>query len=150
MTSDTHIAKINQLSDEVDSIYHEIAQHFELTDNIYWIFYILHDSDTAMTQSDLSREWGFSKKTINSSINTMIKNNWITLELLPDSHKLKAIHLTTEGQQLCQNVGNLTRQIEQLAYDELSADEFTQFLRLFERLNLGFREAVDKLLNTNN
>ncbi|WP_125565176.1 MarR family winged helix-turn-helix transcriptional regulator [Companilactobacillus insicii] len=146
MNSDKQIASINQLSNDMDEIYHEIAQHFELTDNIYWIFYILHDNEKPVTQSDLSRKWAFSKKTVNSSIATMIKSDWITLELLPNSRKLKAINLTTSGDQLCQRVGNLTHQIEHLAYSELNDDEFVKFLKLFERLNINFRKAADELL----
>lgn len=146
MSLDMQIANVNRLSNDVDGIYHEIAQHFELTDNIYWVFYILYDSDEAVTQSDLSREWTFSKKTVNSSITAMTKSGWITLELLPNSRKLKAICLTSTGQQLCQRVGNLTRQIEQGAYARLSAKELDQFLQLFKRLNDGFRESTDTLL----
>lgn len=150
MNSDKQIASINQLSNDMDEIYHEIAQHFNLTDNIYWIFYILHDSDKPLTQSDLCREWAFSKKTVNSSITTMVKDGWITLELLPNSRKLKAIQLTTTGKKLCQRVGELTHQIEQLACGQLSDNEFAQFLKLFERLNVNFRKAADELLATDN
>lgn len=143
---DEQIASINQTSNDIDQVYHDIAQHFELTDNIYWIFYILHDASANVTQADLSHKWSFSKKTVNSSVSAMVKKGWISLDLVPGSRKLKALSLTSAGQALCERAIGLTKVLEQVAYDQLSADEREQLVTLFNKLNVGFQVAVNELM----
>lgn len=146
MTLDEQIGAINQLSREIDQVYHNIAQHFNLSDNIFWIFYIIYSSDAEITQTDLSQKWSYSKQTVNSSTSTMVKRGWVTLDLLPDSRKSKAIHLTETGQKLCEKAIGTTRQIEQRAYSRLSSEKLNQFIDLFKVMNTHFDEEQQRVL----
>lgn len=149
MTLDEQIGAINQLSREIDQTYHNIAQHFNLSDNIFWIFYIIYSSEEEITQSDLSQKWSYSKQTVNSSTSTMVKRGWVTLDLLPDSRKSKAIHLTEAGRELCEKAIGTTRQIEQHAYSHLSSEKLDQFIDLFKVMNTHFDEEQQRMLGAN-
>lgn len=77
--------EINQLCNESDEIYHNIAQSYGLTDSIYWILYILYNYDEPVSQVDLCNSWFYSKQTVNTSIAALLKREWITLEVIPNT-----------------------------------------------------------------
>ena len=67
------IMEINQLCNESDGLYHDIAQSYGLSDSIYWILYILYYNDCPVSQTELCSNWYYSKQTVNSSISAMTK-----------------------------------------------------------------------------
>ena len=91
--------EINQLCNESDGIYHGIAQNYGLSDSVYWILYILYNSDEPVSQSDLCSNWYYSKQTVNSSISAMAQKGWVLLEVIPGTRNKKNIILTEAGRE---------------------------------------------------
>lgn len=136
--------EISQLSEESDKIYHDIAQSYGLTDSIYWILYILYNYDEPISQVDLCELWAYSKQTINTSVTSMIKKEWITLEALTGMKNRKRIVLTKAGQQFCEQVIGETREIEEASLSRISEEELELFLSLFRKINRLMREEYEK------
>lgn len=137
--------EISRLSEESDGIYHDIAQSYQLPDSVYWILYILYNYDEPVSQVDLCSQWAYSKQTINSSIASMIKKEWITLEALPGMKNRKRIVLTEAGREFCEQVIGETRKIEEAAFSRISEEERELFLSLFRQTNQYMREEYEKI-----
>lgn len=75
------IMEINQLCNESDGLYHDIAQSYGLSDSIYWILYILYYNDCPVSQTELCSNWYYSKQTVNSSISAMTKKDGLCWRL---------------------------------------------------------------------
>ena len=113
--------EISRLSEESDGIYHDIAQSYRLPDSVYWILYILYNYDEPVSQVDLCSQWAYSKQTINSSIASMIKKEWITLEALPGMKNRKRIVLTEAGRELFLSLFRQTNQYMREEYEKIHA-----------------------------
>lgn len=137
--------EISRLSEESGGIYHDIAQSYHLPDSVYWILYILYNYDEPVSQVDLCDQWAYSKQTINSSIASMIKKEWITLESLTGTKNRKRIILTEAGQKFCEQVIGETRKIEEAAFSRITEEERKLFLSLFRKTNQYMREEYEKL-----
>ncbi|MCM1124353.1 MAG: MarR family transcriptional regulator [Eubacterium sp.] len=136
--------EINRLCNESDEIYHNIAQRYGLTDSIYWILYILYNYDEPVSQVDLCNNWFYSKQTVNTSITAMVKKEWITLEMIPNTRNKKRIVLTETGKQFCESVIGETQEIEQTAFLGITEEERELFISIFRKLNRFMREEYDQ------
>ena len=136
--------EINRLCDEIDGIYHNIAQSYGLPDSVYWILYILYNSDTAVSQTDLCNNWFYSKQTVNSSAASMVKKGWIRLEVIPGTRNKKNILLTRDGQALCTKVMAATQEIEERAFSRIAPEDRERFISLFRTSNQYMREEYEK------
>ena len=138
------MVEINQLCNEIDGIYHDIAQNYGLSDSVYWILYILYSSDAPVSQIELCSDWYYSKQTVNSSITTMRKKNWIALEVVPGTRNRKHIVLTECGRDFCVKVIGETQEIEETALSRMAKEERDRFISLFRISNQYLREEYEK------
>ncbi|MGI6201743.1 MAG: MarR family winged helix-turn-helix transcriptional regulator [Christensenellales bacterium] len=143
-TLKNQLLEISQLCNEIDGIYHDIAQSYGLADSVYWILYILYNDDEPVSQVDLCNNWSYSKQTVNTSISSMIKKGWIALEGIPGTKNRKNIVLTDTGRLFCETVIGQTRQIEQTAFSKITETERKLFISLFRKTNQFMREEYEK------
>ena len=136
--------EINQLCNESDGIYHDIAQSYGLSDSVYWILYILYNSDAAVSQTYLCSNWYYSKQTVNSSVASMIQKGWVALEVIPGTRNRKNIVLTETGQMFCSKVIGETQEIEERAFSRITERERELFISLFKTSNQYMREEYEK------
>lgn len=136
--------EINQLCNENDGIYHDIAQSYGLSDSVYWILYILYNSDIPVSQTDLCSNWYYSKQTVNSSISTMVQKGWIALEVVPGTRNRKNIVLTESGRAFCSKAVGETQEIEERAFSRITDKERDLFITLFRTTNQYMREEYEK------
>lgn len=95
---------LNQYYKRMNEQYHSYAVHCGLSDPALWILYSLWESDTPMTQNDLSAIWMYPKQTINFTIAGLTKKGCIHLEQRSGARSGKTICLTAEGTALCRKV----------------------------------------------
>ena len=138
------MTEINRLSNELDCLYHNIAQNYGISDTIFLIFSVLSDKETDISQADLCNNWYYSKQTINSAVAAMIKKGWIELETIPNTRNKKRIVLTEDGADFCHRVIGETVEIEFAAYSEFTQDERDNFIKMFEKMNGYMRKEYDK------
>ena len=86
------IYRINCLTEETDSIYHQAAVQFGLSDSSLLIFYMLYTNKGQCRLSDLYMVSGTSKQTVNSAIRKMEKEGMVYLEMYDG--KSKMVYLT--------------------------------------------------------
>lgn len=136
--------EINQLCSESDGLYHDIAQKHGISDSIYWILYILYNSDIQVSQTELCGDWFYSKQTVNSAISAMAKKGWISLETIPKTRNRKNVVLTEAGHLFGDEVIGGTYELEKAAFGRISEEDREQFLRLFRMTNEYMREEYEK------
>ena len=98
----SYIKQLDQLMKEYNAIYHMAAVAYGLSDTALWILYIVSDAAEPCTQQDLCRQCCFPKQTINTAINHLIRDGYLTLETLPGTRNSKRIMLTDTGRALMQ------------------------------------------------
>lgn len=136
--------EMNQLCNESDGIYHDIAQSYGLSDSVYWILYVLYNSNSTISQTDLCSNWYYSKQTVNSSIASMVQKGWVALEVVPGARNRKNIVLTETGQAFCSKVIGETQEIEERAFSRITEEERNLFIALFRTSNQYLREEYKK------
>lgn len=93
---------LTQMSKRADELYHRYGVFAELSDPAIWVLYTLYEEENVTyTQNDLVSMWFYPKQTINYTVNSLVKNEWITLEQLSGGRNRKALRLTKEGEQIC-------------------------------------------------
>ena len=95
---------INQQLKELASIYSKSIKKCTVSTNEFWIWYALISMEEELSQQDICGMWAFSKQTVNTIISHMVKNNYVTLEVVPGTRNRKNIHLTERGRKFGESV----------------------------------------------
>lgn len=141
--------EINRLYTENEQIYHDIAQHYGLSDSVHWILYMMYENEDGISQTELCETWHLSKQTVNSAISSMIQKEWVSLESIPGTKNRKNIVLTEKGRSFCKKVIGEIKQIEKNAFSRMSNEERELFITLFRKNNQYMREEYQKKLHEN-
>ena len=141
-TNKKWVVRRNQLKFSYEALYRDVATHFNLPPTAVWILYTLMDSDGEVAQQDLGEQWNFPKQTINSVIQKMCKDGYITLSVIPGTRNRKSISLTEQGKELAEKTTRLLVEAEERAAAHLTEEERTLYLSLSEKFyNLLVEES---------
>ena len=146
MNTEYFIQQIEQQQKEQDSIYHNVAVRFGLSDTAMWVLYLISESGEALTQQDLCRQNYSAKQTIHTAINSLVKNGFVELIPIPGTRNRKRILLTTAGQKMAEATVDRLKKAEQNAYGKLTQAELQAYLDMTGRLTAYLREETDKLI----
>ncbi len=128
--SDEH-QRYNHLVNEIDSMYHEIALKFGLSDACMMILYTVYENKDAFPISDICRISGISKQTINSAIRKLEMEGLVFLKAA--GRRKKTVCFTENGKAFAKRtVGRLLR-AENEIFAEWEPEERQQYLALTER-----------------
>lgn len=145
MTILDFIRQIDQQHKEQDSIYHNTAVRYGLSDTGMWVLYNVYTAPGTVTQQELCRQCFFPKQTVNTAIARLCKNGYATLEAIPGTRNQKKILLTDKGTELAGNtVGHLI-EAEERAYAALTPEELRAYLAMTTRLTAALQEETEKL-----
>lgn len=148
---DTHeirkqMAQYNSLYKEMDGVYHSLARHYGLSDCAFWILYIVQESASSLTQSELCGHLSLSKQTVNSALKSLEKDGYVTLKSSANNQKSKLLHLTKSGKELAQKTVDQVFGMERNAFGQLSSQERVLFLQLNEKYVALLQGEAEKLL----
>jgi len=143
------IEEINQLSNKIDAVYHEMAQRHGVSDSVFWILYILNSSSECVSQAELCSQWYFSKQTVNSATSSIIKKGWARLETAEGSAKRKNIILTDTGRRISGPMTAEVDKMEETAFSRLDENARTELIAQYADLTAYLREAFDDLEKNN-
>lgn len=143
------IREINQLTNENDLIYHKIARRYGLSDSVFWLLYIIFNSNEPSSQSALCEQWHYSKQTIQSAIAALVNRKLILLRKVEGSRNRKHIVLTKQGEAFCQRVICEVNAIEREAYSGLTDEQRARFLNAFRVLNQKLKQAYQNQYHSN-
>ncbi len=74
------IHRINYLNAELNALYHHASLKLGLTDSVSMVLYTIYDNGENCLLSDIYKQSGVSKQTVNSAIRNLEKKDIIYLE----------------------------------------------------------------------
>ncbi|MDD3429387.1 MAG: MarR family transcriptional regulator [Oscillospiraceae bacterium] len=88
---------LNKLFKAQDRFYYEAAAKAKLSETAFRIMYSLYDSRKSITQSELCKDWYYSKQTINSAVKKLEEMEYVHLNAETGKGNRKRICLTPKG-----------------------------------------------------
>lgn len=120
-----------------------MAVKMGITDSEFLIFYVLNENDNLCNQSEIYKNSGISRKTINSAIQKMRKSELLTVEQADGRNTL--IRLTDKGLSLANQVLVPIIKIENDILDEWSQSEINIYHELTQKYLNMIKEKAKAL-----
>lgn len=137
------IFRINCLTEDIDSLYHQVALKFRMSDSILFVLYMVYINGEQCLLYDIYKSYGISKQTINSAIRKLENNDIVYLE--KHNGKAKKVCLTDKGKSyIKQNAARLF-EAECNAFEDWSEKEINLYLSLIEKHNASLRKQIQNL-----
>lgn len=137
------IHRINYLGTELESLYHRSSIKLGITDSVSMVLYTIYDEGGECLLSDIYKNSGISKQTINSAIRNLEAQD--ILYLRQHSGRSKVAILTEKGKEFAEEtVGKICR-AECDAFDSWTEEEIKTYLRLMEKYIDCFRQQIEKI-----
>ncbi len=137
------IHRINYLSSELESLYHQSSLKLGITDSVSIVLYSIYDAGSECLLSDIYKNSGISKQTINSAIRGLEADDILHLEQY--TRRSKKVVLTEKGKDYVQQTVAKLYQAEQNAFGSWSEEEISTYIALMEKYNNCFRHQIEKL-----
>ena len=136
------IKKINYLTSEIDSLYHQSSVKLGISDSVSIILYSVWDEGESCLLSDIYKKSGISKQTVNSAIRNLEADNILYLE----QHKgrAKKVILTDKGKGFVNQTIVRLQKAEANAFGTWSEEEINTYIQLMEKYVDCFRSQIEK------
>lgn len=141
-TTKEQLERINQQMKELAGLYRSKVSNLGISENEFWIWYALICMGGELSQQDICGIWAFSKQTVNTIISHMVKNNYVTLEVVPCTRNRKNIHLTEEGRKFGESVIVPIFNAEARALERIPPDERTACIAVLEKYTKLLKEEL--------
>lgn len=130
------------LAGEINALYHEAAVKMGISDSVQNILYVLCEKGGKCQQSEISKLTGISRKTINSAIRKLEKEELVYLEQGKGRNTI--LCLTEKGEKFSsEKIGSL-HEIENKIWNEWTVEEQQQYLTLTKK----YRDRLKKYMET--
>ena len=137
------IRRINYLTSEMDALYHLSSLKLGITDSVSIVLYTLYDVGNACLLSEIYKNSGISKQTVNSAIRSLEADGMLYLE--QHNGRAKKVLLTDRGIEFARRTAARLMQAEMDAFDSWSEEEIDSYIRLLEKYLDCFRVQIEKL-----
>ncbi len=137
------IHRINYLNAELSSLYHNASLKLGLTDSASIVLYTIYDNGENCLLSDIYKQSGVSKQTVNSAIRRLEREGVIYLE--QHSGRAKKVVLNDLGKEYVQKTVARLFNAEAAAFSSWTEDEINAHIGLMEKYIDSFREQAEKL-----
>ncbi len=135
--------RINYLNAELDALYHQASLKLGLTDSASIVLYTIYDNGEDCLLSDIYKQSGVSKQTVNSAIRNLEKKHIIYLE--QHSGRAKKVILTDTGKEYVQKTIARLFDAETAAFASWTEEEINAHIGFMEKYIHSFQEQVEKL-----
>ena len=137
------IHRINYLASEMDSIYHQASLRLGISDSVSIILYTIQDKGESCLLSDVYKNSGVSRQTVNSAIRRLEADGVLYLE--PYAGRAKKIVLTDKGRDYIRQTVARLLEAEIRAFDGWSEDEIKTHIGLMEKYMESLRRQIHQL-----
>ena len=137
------IHRINYLTSEMDSIYHQASLRLGISDSVSIILYTIQDKGESCLLSDVYKNSGVSRQTVNSAIRRLEADGVLYLE--PYAGRAKKIVLTDKGRDYIRQTVARLLEAEIRAFDGWSEDEIKTHISLMEKYTESLRRQIHQL-----
>lgn len=137
------IHKINYLSSELASVYHNSSVKFGISDSVSVVLYSILDAGNECLLSDIYKTSGISKQTINSAIRNLEARDIVVLRQIDG--RSKKVAFTDKGREYAKATVERLYNAEGKAFESWSEEEIQQYISLMEKYVDTFRAEIEKL-----
>lgn len=137
------IHRINNLISETDALYHQAALKIGIADSVMCVLYTIYDNGESCLLSDIYKQSGISKQTVNSAIRKLETEEIVFLEQY--NGKAKRVLLTDKGKDYVKQTAGRLYEAENKAYESWSEREIDTYINLLEKYVESFKIQVQKL-----
>lgn len=137
------IRRINYLSSEMQMLYHQASLKLGLSDSVSLVLYTIYDRGDGCLLSDVYKDAGISKQTVNSAMRRLEKEK--VLSLAPDKGRTKRIWLTQAGRELIQRTVARLASAESHAFDDWSEEEIETHIIHLEKYLESLRMQIKQM-----
>ncbi len=136
------LRNINYMTSEIDGLYHEAAVKMGVSDSVQSILYVLCTVNYRCLQSEIYKQAGISRQTINSAIRRLEEDGLVYLE--PGHGRNTIVCLTEQGIRFARERIEPLYRIENEIFSEWEPQDVKDYLRLIRY----YRDALKEKLNT--
>ena len=137
------LQRINWLASEMDGLYHQASLKIGLSDSASRILYALYTGGGSCLLSEIYKESGISKQTVNSALRKLEEEDVVRLE--QHHGKAKIVFLTEKGKEKANDTVSKILAPEICAFESLSEEEIDAYIGLTNKYVETFREQINKL-----
>lgn len=137
------LKRFNYLNGEINSVYHEAAWKLRLSDSVMMILYTICNSDGECLLSEMVRQSGMNKQTVNSALRKLEREEIVFLKAYDGRKKL--VCLTEKGKLLTKNTVARIIQFENEIFTSWTAEQRKLYIELTQKYLTAFQEKVRSL-----
>lgn len=134
---------INYLGAEMDALYHQASFRLGISDSAMRVLYAVYDNGGACPLSDIYKQSGISKQTVNSAIRKLEHDGIIYLE--PENGRGKRVCLTEKGKSYVEKTAARLYAAECEVFASWQEEEIDDYIHYMEQFNDLFRSQVEKM-----
>ncbi len=134
------LRKYNYLMSEIAELYHEAAFKMGISDSVQQILYVVYSENHSCMQSEIYKQSGVSRQTINSAIRRLVQDGIVRLE--KGQGRNTVVCLTDEGIRFAKEKIEPLYRIEQEIFDAWSAEEMALYLKQTEKYRDGLKDKL--------
>jgi len=138
-----YISKINFITSEIDGLYHQASLKLGLNDSTARVLYTLMVHTGSCLLSDIYKQSGIGKQTVNSALRKLEEDGIVCLEQVDG--RSKKVNLTDKGNRYADDTISKLIAAEAKACEQWSEGEISQYLDLSRKFLHTLREEVNKL-----
>lgn len=135
--------RINYLGAEMEALYHQASLKLGISDSAMRALYTVYDNGGTCLLSDIYKQSGISKQTVNSAIRKLENDGILYLE--QDSGRGKRVRLTEKGKNYSEKTAARLYAAECEVFSVWSEEEINTYIRFMEKFNDMFRSQVDQI-----
>ena len=137
------IHRINYLTTEMEALYHQSSRKLGITDSVSIVLYTIYDNGETCLLSDIYKNSGISKQTINSAIQRLEGDGILFLKQY--NSKSKKVVLTEKGKVYVKDTAEKLHQAEMNAFHSWPEEEVRMYIQLMEKYANCFRKEIERL-----
>lgn len=138
-----YVRRLDYLSNEMSAIYHQSSLRLGISDSVSMVLYTIYDKGAGCLLSDVYKNSGISRQTVNSAIRHLETDGVLYLE--PYRGRAKRIVLTEQGEALLQRTAARLFEAELRAFDGWTEEELRTHIGLLEKYLTALRREVERL-----
>lgn len=135
------VKRYNYVMNEINAIYHDAAMRMGISDSVQSILYVICENGDRCLQSEIYKQTGISRQTINSAIRKLEKDGIVYLEQGQGRNTI--VCLTDAGKEAADKKARSIIRIENEIFDEWTEEE----LRMYQELTERYRDSLKKKLD---
>ena len=137
------IHKINYLATQLNAAYHQAALKLGMSDSVMCVLYAIYDNGESCLLSEIYKQSGISKQTVNSAVRKLERDGMIYLEQFKG--KARTICLTDKGKSFTNNTIARLCEAETGVLDAWPADEIESYISLLEKYVSDLKLQIERM-----